>query len=309
MPGHGQPVFGTSEIGRVLTDYRDAMQLVLDQSVRLINKGYTPDELAESVKLPDAVQTEPWGIEYYGNVDVSARNIYGGYISWWNGDPADLRPTPRLERARKQVAMMGGRDRVFAEAERAFFAGDPQWAAELTTPLIRIDNMDWNARHLKAAALRKLGYAQTSSSLRGFYLSGALELEGAFDPLAVQRQVVGQLIDPATLPAANLFALLRYRVNPERAANKRASLGWRLTDTGEEFTLTLRNSILEILPRRVDTVDARIEMTRAKLNALFAGKLQPAQAGRVTGNAGAAQTLFVVLDRTDEAPVPHTALR
>ncbi|MFO8005697.1 alkyl sulfatase dimerization domain-containing protein [Thioalkalivibrio sp.] len=77
--------------------YRDAMQYVHDQSVRLMNMGFTPDEMAET-------------IEYYGNVDVSARNVYGGYISWWNGDPAELRPTPRLEQARRTVEMMGGRD-------------------------------------------------------------------------------------------------------------------------------------------------------------------------------------------------------
>ena len=97
------------------------MQYVLDQSVRLINMGYTPDEMAETIKLPKAVQVEPWGIEYYGNVHVSTRNVYGGLISWWNGDPAELEPTPRLEKARRTVEMMGGRDKVFTEAERAFF--------------------------------------------------------------------------------------------------------------------------------------------------------------------------------------------
>ena len=57
------------------TRYRDAMQYVQDQSIRLMNMGYTPHEIAETVKLPKAVQVEPWGIEYYGNVDVSARNV------------------------------------------------------------------------------------------------------------------------------------------------------------------------------------------------------------------------------------------
>jgi alkyl sulfatase BDS1-like metallo-beta-lactamase superfamily hydrolase len=89
--------------------------------------------------------------------------------------------------------MMGGRDKVFAEAERAFFAGDPQWASELTTPLIRINKNDWQARYLKAAALRVVGYQQTSSSLRGFYLTGALEIEGAFDPGKFQQKMVAQL--------------------------------------------------------------------------------------------------------------------
>jgi alkyl sulfatase BDS1-like metallo-beta-lactamase superfamily hydrolase len=87
VPGHGLALRGQDEIGTVLTYYRDAMQFVHDQSVRLINMGFTPDEIAENVKLPDSVVKEPWTTEYYGNVDVSARNVYGGYISWWNGDP------------------------------------------------------------------------------------------------------------------------------------------------------------------------------------------------------------------------------
>lgn len=313
VPGHGQLLAGADYIRRMLTDYRDVMQFVQDQSIRLINMGNTPDELAEKVKLPEALQTEPFGIEYYGNVDVSARNVYGGAISWWNGDPAELRPTPRLERARRQVELMGGRDKVLAEAERAFAAGDAQWAAELTTPLIRIDKDDWTARHLKAAALRQLGYAQTSSSLRGFYLSGALEIEGKFDPLVLQRVVTRQVLDPTTLPSEGLFTQLRYRVNPERADGKKVSVAYRFTDTNEDFTLNLRNGILEVVPRRTDPVDVRVAMTRRQFDAIFAGALTHeqaiAQGGRLTGNPGAVGTLFAAFDRPEDAPVPHTALR
>ncbi|MDP4890782.1 MAG: alkyl/aryl-sulfatase, partial [Porticoccaceae bacterium] len=82
VPSHGLPLNDANEIERVLTTYRDAMQYAHDQTVRLINMGYTPDDIAENMKaLPADLQLEPWTIEYYGNVDVSARNIYGGYIS------------------------------------------------------------------------------------------------------------------------------------------------------------------------------------------------------------------------------------
>jgi len=82
----------------------------------------------------------------------------------------------------------GRRDTVFAAAEKAFFDGDPQWAAELTTPLIRLNREDWPARQFKASALRVLGYQQASSSLRGFHLSGARELDGLFDPAGVAQR-------------------------------------------------------------------------------------------------------------------------
>jgi alkyl sulfatase BDS1-like metallo-beta-lactamase superfamily hydrolase len=313
VPGHGQIVVGTQNIATMLANYRDAMQYVLDQSIRLINMGYTPDEIAETVKLPKAVQVEPWGVEYYGNVDVSARNVYGGLISWWNGDPAELRPTPRLEKTRRTVEMMGGRDKVFAEAERAFFAGDPQWAAELTTPLIRVNKNDWQARYLKAAALRKIGYQQTSSSLRGLYLTGALEIEGAFDPREAQQKLAAQLFSAESMPSDALFSMLRYRINPERASGKHITLGYHFTDTSEDFTLTLRNSILQIQPVRAADVDARVEMTRKQFNQLFEGKLTHEQAAaggaKISGDAKAMTALFAVMDRPEELPVPNISLR
>ncbi len=310
VPGHGQIVAGTQNVATVLTNYRDAMQYVLDQSIRLMNMGYTPHEIAETVKLPQAVQVEPWGIEYYGNVDV---NVYGGLISWWNGDPAELRPTPRLETARRTVEMMGGRDKVFAEAERAFFASDPQWAAELTTPLIQIDRNDWQARYLKAAALRVIGYQQTSSSLRGFYLTGALEIEGAFDPRELQQKLATQIFSAESMPSDALFAMLRYRINPERASGKHITLGYHFTDTSEDFTIALRNSVLQIQPVRPVDADVRVEMTRKQFNQIFEGKLTHEQAvaggAKITGDPMAITALFVVMDRPEELPVPNISLR
>jgi alkyl sulfatase BDS1-like metallo-beta-lactamase superfamily hydrolase len=314
VPGHGKILRGSDEIRTVLTYYRDAMQYVHDQSVRLINLGFTPDEIAETVRLPESVVKEPWTIEYYGNVDVSARNVYGGYISWWNGDPAELRPTPRLEQARRTVEMMGGRDRVFKAAEKAFSDGDPQWAAELTTPLIRVNKEDWPARQLKAAALRVLGFAQTSSSLRGFYLTGARELDGLFDPGAVQRKAREQLVNLETTPTAMILENLRFAINPERASGKRFAVGYLFTDTDESFTLTLRNSVLEVTPSLTDAPATVVQLTRAFGNRMLRGEetLQSGvDSGAITirGNLDEVRALHSIFDRPEELPTPHTALR
>jgi alkyl sulfatase BDS1-like metallo-beta-lactamase superfamily hydrolase len=314
VPGHGLTLRGREEIRTVLSYYRDAMQYVHDQSVRLMNMGFTPDEMAEAIKLPDSVVKEPWTIEYYGNVDVSARNVYGGYISWWNGDPAELRPTPRMESARRTVEMMGGRDKVFAAAEKAFLEGDAQWAAELVTPLIRLNKRDWPARQLKAAALRVIGYKQTSSSLRGFYLSGARELDGLFDPGAVQRMVRERFMNVDTTPTSMVLENLRFAINPERAKGQRRTVGYEFTDTGESFTLTLRNSVLEVAPSIADSAAAVVRLTRAFGNRMLRGEetLQSGIAsGAITvgGNPAEVQALHAVFDRPGELPAPHTALR
>jgi alkyl sulfatase BDS1-like metallo-beta-lactamase superfamily hydrolase len=282
--------------------------------VRLINMGFAPDEIAETVKLPDSVVKEPWTIEYYGNVDVSARNVYGGYISWWNGDPAELRPTPRLEQARRTIEMMGGRDKVFAAAEQAFADGDPQWAAELTTPLIRVNKEDWPARQLKAAALRVLGFKQTSSSLRGFYLTGARELDGLFDPSAIQRKAWEQLVNLETTPTAMILENLRFAINPERASGRQLTVGYQFTDTDESFTLVLRNSVLQVTPSLPDGTATVVQLTRAFGNRILQGAetLQSGvDSGAITirGNLDEVRALHSIFDRPEELPTPNTALR
>lgn len=40
---HMRPLHGKDECTSLLTDYRDAIQYTHDQTVRLINMGYTPD--------------------------------------------------------------------------------------------------------------------------------------------------------------------------------------------------------------------------------------------------------------------------
>lgn len=314
VPSHAYPISGRKEVSKILTEYRDRMQYVHDQSVRLINAGYTPDELAETVSLPEALKTEPYGVEYYGQVHVSVRNIYGGYISWWNGDPAGLNPTPRKEKARRMVTMMGGRDKVFNEAEKAFFADDPQWAAELTTYLVRINKQDWDARYLKAAALRKLGYQEISSSARGFYLTGALELEGKIDTAKMLAELNGVLFDAEKVSTPLVFENLKYRINPERAASKHIVLGYEFIDTKEKFSLELRNSILEIRRELPQEYDAMLTLTRKFANKILR-KEETTDSGiksgdiKVKGDAAKVNEFYSVIDRPGELPAPDLVLR
>jgi len=161
VPSHGVPVVGAAAVDEVMRNYRDAIQYVHDQTIRGINKGLTPDELAHAVKLPPHLAGyKPWMQEFFGSVRQAVRGIYQGYLGWFEGDPVALTPVPRAESARREVALMGGRDRVLTVAQQFFDDGDPQWAAELASRLIRIDRDDMTARRLKAAsaaASRRVG--------------------------------------------------------------------------------------------------------------------------------------------------------
>lgn len=262
VPSHGPIVEGTEEVEHILRTYRDAIQWTHDQSVRLINAGYRPQELAEMLpKLPDHLTIDPWTMEMYGTVKHSARNYYGGYISWWDGDPATLDPTPRVEAAKRRIQLMGGRERLLTEAQSALDSGDPQWASELLTDLVTVDNDDQQARQLKARALRQIGYKTMNANWRGFYLTAARELEGKIDALALMTRMRGSF-SPENIDSKRLLSLLRYRLVPEEAGDKLLKISFTFPDRNETFTLELRNQILVIHEGAVPDVNGTITMDR-----------------------------------------------
>ncbi|CDT97330.1 Metallo-beta-lactamase family protein (fragment) [Vibrio coralliirubri] len=87
---HMRAWVGHDFINERITNYRDAIQYVHDQSIYHINRGIKRDELAEKVTLPANLANDPWLGEYYGTVAHSVRNIYNGYLGWWDGDATKL---------------------------------------------------------------------------------------------------------------------------------------------------------------------------------------------------------------------------
>lgn len=266
VPGHGPVIEGAAEVSKILTIYRDAIQWTHDQAVRLINMGYTQEELAEALPaLPASLQLEPYTTEYYGTVKHSVRNYFTGYISWFDGDAATLDPTPRIERSQRYIKLMGGRDKVMTEAEAAKTSGDAQWAAELTTHLIRIKNDDQPARLLKAWAFRQLSDKTINTNWKGFYLTGAMELEGKLDSVAIQN-AMRKFFAPEHVDSKGVLGLMRYIVNGEKAAGKNLAVAFHFTDTDETFSFELRNQILVLNEGLQDGVTATFNMERSLYN-------------------------------------------
>jgi alkyl sulfatase BDS1-like metallo-beta-lactamase superfamily hydrolase len=96
-------------ISDVLTRYRDAIQLVRDQTLRWAMKGYSKEEITHLVHLPtDQRDYKPWLREFYGTVKHSIPAVYTGYIGWFDGDPVALRPVTHKKLSTAIVKQMGG---------------------------------------------------------------------------------------------------------------------------------------------------------------------------------------------------------
>jgi len=279
---HGTPVSGRDDIQQVLMYYRDAIQYTHDQTLRYSNKGYAKDEVARLVKLPPHLENfSPWLRPFYGSVKHSVPQIVCGSTGWFDGDPCYLDPTPRIEYAGRMVRLMGGRDSVLEEADRAFAAGDPQFAAELTSYLIRVNQDDMEARKLKAAAFRQIGYAAINATWRGFYLTAARVLEGTLDPDPIYGMLGLVMISPEVLqrfPALNQVEALPVRLKAEETLDINVSVGFKYTDVGEDYTLEVRRGVAEVRGGLPVGAVAVVTGTRASIGPLLSGVTPVAEA-------------------------------
>ena len=314
VPAHGRPVAGNANIAELLTAYRDAIAFTHDQAVRFINKGYTPDELAETLPaLPPHLAQHAWLGEYYGTVKHSVRQVFSGQLGWFDGDPATLDPVPRAERARRLVALMGGAARVSEEARNALIAGDARWAAELASYLVRIDTGDTAAKQLKADALRALGFASDNINWRNWMLTAARELEGKYDQLPYRGGAGFSSEDIlAGLPLESLLEFLAVRVAAERCLDQQHLIEITFTPDAKTFVLELRRGILQVHAEPAAALRARagaaLEITRHGFIAIGRGKPLTEIAAQgiariVRGTPDALAAFFACL----EAPPQHPA--
>jgi alkyl sulfatase BDS1-like metallo-beta-lactamase superfamily hydrolase len=273
VPMHGQPVYGDEKCVEVISNYRDAFQFVNDQTIRYMNKGHTPGELVELVQLPPHLSNvKPYLRDYVGSVELSVRRVFEGYLGWFEGDAIELSPTPPPEKTKRLVDMMGGRETVLEASKKAYLENDYQWAAELLTYLIRLDNNDIEARDLKAAALRHLGYRSMNAQWRHWYLTSARELEGT---LPAQHKMSFDVADVIRLyPSDFIIGMLTSQLRAEDTYDIHMTLGIDIADTREKYYIELRRGVAIVHDKPMENVDVEIRMTRDFLNR---SKFQPNQ--------------------------------
>ena len=126
-----------------------------------------------------------------------------------------------------------------------------------------------DARRLKAAAFRKLGYASANSTWRSFYLMGALELEGELDQEGLSLHYANPE-NMARMPAAMALDSLRYRVDPAKAGDSELQVNLHFTDLDETYAVELRNSTLKVRDGAASQ-GSKVRLTRAALASLALG--------------------------------------
>jgi alkyl sulfatase BDS1-like metallo-beta-lactamase superfamily hydrolase len=260
-PGHTKPIVGQQKIQEVLTHYRDAIQYVHDQTLYGMNKGLTPDQLVETVKLPPHLKDHPYLQELYGTVEWGVRGIFSGYLGWFNGDTASLSTVTIKARAQNLVKLAGGLDAFKLQVTTAMNEQDYKWAAELVTHLLVITPDDTILKNIKAAALRQLGFNSISPNGRNFYLTQALELEGR--AVMEKDDVTDASVALAkTFPVKNFISAMPTLLVPERSQGIFKTMSWHFPDVNKSYTLEVRSGVAEFREGLDKHADVTLEVNK-----------------------------------------------
>lgn len=243
IPQHSQPVRGADEIEKRLRNYRDAIQYVHDETIRLINEGLSPDQIAEVIELPPHLAREPYLQEFYGRVEWAARAVFAGTLGWFSGDPVDLLPVGLSREAELMAELAGGVDQLHQAAVSALEDGEYVWALGLARHLAQL--RDNRAAALQARALRGLAAMETSSSGRNYFLTMAAEAEGFEIPRNSIANTPSEVLNG--IPIDNFMVALATNLRASENLDIEVAYGFNFTDDAP-LTIRVRRGVAVIEP-------------------------------------------------------------
>jgi alkyl sulfatase BDS1-like metallo-beta-lactamase superfamily hydrolase len=235
----------------------------------------------------------------------NAKAVYQRYLSWYDGNPANLHKLPPAEVGRRYVALAGGADALIAHAREAFARGDYRWVVEVVNHLVFADPANEVARNLQADALEQLAYQAESSTFRNAYLMGAQELRKG-PPANPNSNVRARgLIREMTIE--QVFDALAVRTMSEQLGGMELAINWVFTDLcgteDERWTLGVSNrTIFSTRGRHQENALATVTISRSTLldvvgqETTFVDAMKAGQA-TIDGDAGALLTVFGNLDK------------
>ena len=293
---HHWPTWGRDRVLELLSIHRDLYKFIHDQTLRGINNGLKPAEIAEALELPAELRSQWSCRDYYGTVNHNVKAVYQRYLSWYDGNPANLHALPAVESARKTIDYMGGAEAVLARAAADFEAGAFRWVAEILGKLVFAEPANSQARHLLADTFEQLGYQAESATWRNAYLYGAQELRHGVMEMTISRTLGPDLMQAMTV--STMLDYLGVRLVPERVAGLAFAINLNISDRGETLALTLSRGCLTHLPDQADPAAvATLTLTHEAIANIAVGVSTLAdEAVEVDGDRAKVEALFAALD-------------
>ncbi len=298
---HNWPVWGRARIQEFITKHRDVYKYTHDQTVRLMNAGYTPREIADKVKLPRSLASYPGARGYYGDLRHNVKAVYQLYLGAYDGNPANLDPLPPQESAKRYLELLGGADKAVAAAQSAFDKGDYRWAAELLNHAVFGQPDHKGAKELLARTYEQMAYMAEAATWRNSYLMAASELRKGPPTKTLDRAGVVDMLGQT--PIERFLEAMAAGLDGPAAEGKDIKVNLALSDTHESFVLWIENAVLHFRKAApAPDASATLTLTKAIFIKVMAGTASVRDALlsdelKVSGNRTDLVRFFTLIDQ------------
>jgi alkyl sulfatase BDS1-like metallo-beta-lactamase superfamily hydrolase len=266
--------------------------------MRHANHGQTPLEIAETIAFPEEYRTEAHTTGYYGHLAHNVKAVYQRYLSWYDGNPANLWKLPPSDVGKRYVDLAGGADALLVKARTAYDEGDYRWVAEVVGHVVFADPSNTEARELQADAFEQIGYQSESATFRNAFLTGANELRNGHPTRnpAMRRgyldaMTVDQLMDATAV-----------RLIAEEVGGVDVAVNLHFTDIDEDWRVILSGRVMHTVAGHAQQADATVSLDRSVLIEISAAELAATEAidaGRAVVDDGDPAAFTVLFDHLD----------
>lgn len=266
---HNWPHWENAKIREYMVDTAAVYKFINDQTLMYLNQGLTENEIANKIKLPDALAKNWYTRQYYGTVAHNSKAVYQRFMGWYDANPVHLGALDPSESAKKYVEYLGDTGAVLKKAKEDFDKGEYQWVAEITNVLVYADPENKEARYLCADALEQLAYQAESGTWRNAYLSGAKELrEGTVTDDKYRAN--GSADTQRNMTPEMMLDYMGIRTDSNAAQDLNLKINLKITDAGENYLLTVHSGVLLYQAGvQADDADATLTMPKAGLFAIL----------------------------------------
>jgi alkyl sulfatase BDS1-like metallo-beta-lactamase superfamily hydrolase len=261
-----------------------------------MNKGLTPGEIKDLIKLPPHLADSSYLKETYGRIDWDVYHIFRYYHGYYTGKTRDLFPQSPIDEAEMAAELAGGVNELAGKANDAFGDGKLEWALKLADYVLLLDDENISAFDTKKAAMIALAEQTMNSQARNMLLSDYLLLtKQAYLPIG-NPKLVFSTISPNALnfmPIDSLFRIMAVSLNASKSVEKDIVVCLQLTDIKKYknynyknkqkdgssepslYALHVRKGILEVESDTPKKAEFKIVTDTMTWKELVLGKLQP----------------------------------